>query len=148
MNDSNYSLNSYQRNEVQDRKLNNDPNQLILLLMENAIAKLSKAKNCHDMDKLAEKGFLIGRTTAIIDGLRDRLDMSYDEGCQFDQFYHEIDIALEKAVVEEGTKTLEQVIAALTEIKEIWAGLAHATEGMDSRNSRMLVPAQEYAIAC
>ena len=149
MNDAIYGLNSYQRNEIRDHQLNSDPHQLVLLLMENAISKLSKAKQCENLGKLAEKGFLIGRTTAIVDGLRDRLDMSMGETAfDFDEFYNEIDISLETAVVEQGTETLEQVITALSEIKEIWADLAHTTEGMDYRHSRMNVPAQEYAIAC
>ena len=148
MNDAIYGLNSYQRNEIRDHQLNSDPHQLVLLLMENAISKLSKAKQCDNLGKLAEKGFLIGRITAIIDGLRDCLDMSYDEGYQFDDFYNEIDIALENAVVENGTERLTEVISALMEIKEIWAELANTTEGMDYQHSWMNVPAQEYATAC
>ena len=66
----------------------------------------------------------------------------------FDNFYNEIDMSLETAVVEEGTEALEQVITALSEIKEIWADLAHTTEGMDYRQSWMTAPTQEYAIAC
>ena len=57
-------------------------------------------------------------------------------------------MSLETAVVEEGTEALEQVITALSEIKEIWADLAHTTEGMDYRQSWMTAPTQEYAIAC
>ena len=149
MNDAIYGLNSYQRNEIRDHQLNSDPHQLVLLLMENAISKLSKAKQCDNLGKLTEKGFLIGRTTAIIDGLRDRVDLSLGENAfDFDDFYNEIDMSLEAAVVEEGTETLNQVITALMEIKEIWADLAHATEGMDYRQSWMMAPAQEYAIAC
>ena len=149
MNDAIYGLNSYQRNEVRDHQLNSDPHQLVLLLMENAISKLSKAIQCDNLGKLTEKGFLIGRTTAIIDGLRDRIDLSLGENAfDFDNFYNEIDIALENAVVEDGTERLTEVIAALTEIKEIWADLAHTMEGMDYRHSWMNVPTQEYAIAC
>ena len=44
MNDAIYGLSSYQRQEILDHQLNSDPHQLILLLMENAISKLSKAK--------------------------------------------------------------------------------------------------------
>lgn len=165
MNNSNDMLNSYQHNDVLRRELDNDPHRYIELLMENAINKLSKAKKCHYTGKSEEKGFLIGRTTAIIDGLRERLDLSIDDGRQFDILYNEMNIALDDCIGDENTDRLEQVINTLIELKGLWAGLAdeskkidydnkmvkaseneYPTEGIYYMNAKM--PANGYAIAC
>ncbi|MBT4836596.1 MAG: flagellar protein FliS [Methylococcales bacterium] len=114
-------LRDYTRNEDFNNEMQVNPNTLTTLLLNAAIEKVSDAKQCHEEKRFAKKGFLIGRATAIVDGLRDRLDMSQGEiAGEFEQFYSDIDNALQESIEDDGVQALTDIVNALTEIRNLW----------------------------
>ena len=122
-------LNQYTRNQSFDQAMEANPNTLITLLLEAAIEKVSQAKQSHKNQQFAKKGFLLGRATAIIDGLRDRLGISLGQiAMEFDQFYNDIDASLQMAVEDDSDVLLTDIINALTEICNLWKDVVSEIE--------------------
>lgn len=72
---------------------------VVKMLVEGAIEKMEKAVQAEEDGEMILKGFLLGRTTGIIDGLRNMLDLNYggEEAHDLDTIYNHIDLCLQAA---------------------------------------------------
>lgn len=115
-------LQSYQYDLAFEEAIGQNPSQLTLMLMEAAVIKAETAKLAHDQQRWTEKGFHLGRLTAIIDGTRDRLDRRMDAQLihHFDTLYAYIDHCVQSAVTEAGDEFLNLAMVMLTEIRDAW----------------------------
>ena len=72
---------------------------VVKMLVEGAIDKMEQAVKAEEDGEMILKGFLLGRTTGIIDGLRNMLDLNFggEEVHDLDTIYHHIDLCLQAA---------------------------------------------------
>ncbi len=100
---------------------------LVQALIMSALKKIDQAHQAHGEGKLVQLGFFIGRATAIVDALRDALDL--ESGGQaardFDQVYEHIDLCLQIAVLETTVETLAQAREAVCRLSVCWRSARH-----------------------
>ena len=72
--------------------------------------------------ELVEKGFHLGRLTAILDELRNRLAFTKDTPIAYDleELYNYVDQCVQEAVYEKDTYYLDAGIDILTEMRDTW----------------------------
>ena len=122
-NGENPLLAPYQYEEEFEERIKKDPRQLNLLLIETAVIKAETARMAHKAGRMAEKGFHLGRITAILDALRDRLDRkNYPEIAQeYETYYTYIDHCIQDAVYEEDkTEILDLALFMLMDLRDMW----------------------------
>lgn len=124
-------LKPYQPDTDFEVAIEQDPKQLVRLLLEAAVIKVETAKMAHDAGQFTQKGFHLGRLTAIIDGLRDRMDHHTGQPYvdQFDHMYQYIDHCVQTAVTEDTTEFLDLTLMMLSELRDAWTLALH-----DERN--------------
>ncbi len=113
----------YQYEEAFEQRIKQDPRQLNLLLMETAVIKAETARMAHQAGRMAEKGFHLGRITAILDALRDRLDRkNHPELAQeYETYYTYIDHCIQDAVFEDDkTEILDLALFMLIDLRDMW----------------------------
>lgn len=119
--DLEYGLRPYESNDSLAEAVRTDPHLFVELLLDVALDKLVKAQRCHQQQKLAEKGFNLGRASAIIDTLHDRMSLyAGNMGSDLMAFYTQLDDWLQQAVVEEKTENLNRAIAAMAKLANEW----------------------------
>lgn len=118
-------LQEYTRQPDTEKKLADNPNKTIMLLLQGVVDKGNLAKVCHQSHALVEKGFHLGRMTTILDALRDRLSLtqtmpiSYD----LDELYRYADKSIQEAVFERDTFYLDSALEILTELRDAWQSM-------------------------
>jgi len=123
---SEHKLRNYIRHPDVDQKLERDPYTLVLLLMEGAMEKIQKAKTCHEQQKAGEKGFYLGRATAIIDSVRDRLAsllLGASMEVELQSGYDHVDLMLQQAIEEPQLASLDNSLNILAILHESWKEL-------------------------
>jgi len=99
-----------------------DGDQLIQILFLSALKKIDQAQEAKRSGRQTEQGFYIGRTTSIVDALRDALDM--DAGGQaaqdYDRVYDHIDLCLQIAAREPESEALAHAREALCQLSACW----------------------------
>jgi flagellar protein FliS len=96
--------------------------ELVSLLITSALKKIDQAKRAHDEARPVEKGFYLGRATAIIDALRDTLDVEAggQSARDFDKVYEHIDLCLQVCVQDDSLEGLRQAREAICRLSACW----------------------------
>lgn len=92
------------------------------MLLLGALYKIEQAREAHLQLNDASRGFYIGRATAIIDALRDGLDLENNSitARHYEEFYSLIDECLQKAVVDDPDKWLLMAQDAVSRASDFW----------------------------
>jgi flagellar protein FliS len=108
-----------------------NPHGLILLLMNGAIERIAKARGCIVNQSYAEKSQLLHRAVAIIDELRNSLQLKTGNAiaANLDTLYDYMCRQLMKANLDNSTKTLDEVLALLHQIRDAWQQIPKDVQG-------------------
>ncbi|MBB61520.1 flagellar export chaperone FliS [Stutzerimonas balearica] len=116
------AMKQYQRVGVQAQVTEANPHRLIQLLMQGGLDRIYQAKGALEFGRVAEKGELIGKSIAIIGGLREALDheVGGDLATNLDRLYDYMIRRLSEANRRNDVAPLEEVAGLLREIKSAW----------------------------
>lgn len=102
------------------------------MLLVGALSKITQALDAHRLGQFSVCGFHIGRATAIIDALRN--DLNIEENGKtakcYEDFYSLIDDCLQNAVHEETEKWLAMAEDAVTRASSFWTFSSDAYHGL------------------
>jgi len=128
------AISQYQNVNAQSSINGASPHQLIAMLINGALTRLSTAKGCMERKDFAGKGAQLGKSIDIIDGLQGCLDMDAggDVSVKLDALYEYMVRRLSEASLNNDTVIVDEVITLLRQIKEGWDGIPeefhHATK--------------------
>lgn len=96
--------------------------ELIRALIVSALKKIEQSRQALDAERPVEAGFYIGRATAIVDALRDTLDLESGGRMarDFDRVYDHIDLCLQVAVGESAPEALDRAREAVCQLSACW----------------------------
>lgn len=119
------AVNQYQRVNTQGSIEEASPHQLIAMLINGALTRLSTAKGCMERQDYAEKGVQLGKSMDIITGLQSSLDMEAggDISANLDALYDYMIRRLSEASIKNDMAIVDEVISLLMEIKMGWDGI-------------------------
>lgn len=116
------AMKQYQQVGVQAQVTEASPHRLIQLLMQGGLDRIYQAKGAIEFGRVAEKGELIGKSIAIVGGLREALD--FKEGGEIaqnlDRLYEYMIMRLTDANRKNDPLLLKEVADLLCEIKLGW----------------------------
>ncbi|MEM1404373.1 MAG: flagellar export chaperone FliS [Pseudomonadota bacterium] len=116
---------AYHHVGVQSGVTDASPHQLITMLLDGALSRISSAKGAMARGEIALQGGLIGKAIGIIDGMRASLDM--DRGGDVATNLRDLYDYMERRLLEGGAKAdpdaLDEVTNLLKEIKAGWDGI-------------------------
>ncbi|MGJ8690351.1 MAG: flagellar export chaperone FliS [Gammaproteobacteria bacterium] len=123
------ALAQYKRINTESALEGASPHQLIQMLINGALERLSQAKGAIGRNDMAQKGVLLGKTVSILGGLQDSLDTEADEAitANLDSLYDYMQRRLLEANVKNDTEILDEVSGLLMTIKEGWDAIAPTT---------------------
>ena len=102
------------------------PHRLIQMLMEGGLSRIAQARGAMERGQTALKGELIGKSIAIIAGLRESLD--HQQGGELagnlDSLYEYMIARLTEANVSNEPELLEEVSVLLRNVKQGWDAIA------------------------
>lgn len=119
------AIRQYQNVNTHSGVVDASPHQLIAMLINGALARLSSAKGCMERKDFAGKGELLGKSIDIISGLQGCLDMESggDISSNLDALYDYMIRRLTEASLNNDMIIVDEVIALLREIKTGWDGI-------------------------
>ena len=122
---SKHSVNHYKNVDSYTGVVDADPHQLIQMLLEGALGKLSVVKGLLKRKDMAKKGEMIGQAMSIISGLRTSLDMEAggDIAVNLDNLYEYIERRLLEANLKNDIDIIDEVVTLLREIKTAWESI-------------------------
>ncbi|HHJ35456.1 MAG TPA: flagellar export chaperone FliS [Gammaproteobacteria bacterium] len=102
-----------------------NPHQLVQMLIDGALGKLSVLKGLIERKETAKKGQVVGQAISIIGGLRSSLDMEKggDLAANLDDVYEYIERRLVQANLKNDVAIVDEVVALLREIKTAWESI-------------------------
>ncbi|MGL4856348.1 flagellar export chaperone FliS [Plesiomonas sp.] len=119
------TLQAYKKVSVDSQLQSASPHKVILMLLNGAIERLVQAKAAMQMGNIAVKGERLGKAMDIIANLQACL--SEDEGGDIAKnlakLYEYMQNQLLSANIHNDAKTLDEVMALLTEIKIAWESI-------------------------
>lgn len=100
-----------------------DPHGLILMLMNGALERLTRARGCIANKQYADKAQLIHSGVSIIDQLRNSLNLNDggDVAANLDKLYEYMCKQLLNASIENDLTKLDEVSRLLLGIRDAWA---------------------------
>ncbi|MGP0172410.1 flagellar export chaperone FliS [Pseudomonas sp. NCHU5208] len=120
------ALRQYQTVNTQAQAIEASPHRLIQMLMEGGLARIAQARGAMEREQTALKGELIGKSIAIIAGLRESLD--HQQGGEvagnLDNLYEYMINRLTEANVSNEPAILEEVSGLLRNVKAGWDAIA------------------------
>jgi flagellar protein FliS len=120
------ALKQYQTVNTQAQAIEASPHRLIQMLMEGGLARIAQARGAMEREQTALKGELIGKSIAIITGLRESLD--HQQGGELagslDNLYEYMINRLTEANVSNEPALLEEVSGLLRNVKAGWDAIA------------------------
>ncbi len=122
------ALAQYKRINTESALEGASPHQLIQMLLNGALDRLSQAKGAMARNDVAQKGVMIGKAVSILGGLQDSLDASADEQItgNLDSLYDYMQRRLLEANVKNDPDLLDEVSDLLLTIKDGWDAIAPA----------------------
>lgn len=120
------ALKQYQTVNTQAQAASATPHRLIQMLMEGGLTRIAQARGAMERDQTALKGELIGKSIAIIMGLRSSLNLE-DGGeiaANLDGLYEYMVARLSEANISNEPMILEEVSGLLRNIKQGWDAIA------------------------
>lgn len=120
------AMKQYQQVGVQAQVTEASPHRLIQMLMQGGLDRIYQAKGAMEYGRTADKGELIGKSIAIIGGLREALDheVGGDLAANLDRLYDYMTRRLTEANRKNDAAALEEVAGLLMEVKSGWDGIA------------------------
>ncbi len=120
------AMKQYQQVGVQAQVTEASPHRLIQMLMQGGLDRIYQAKGALEYGRVAEKGELIGKSIAIIGGLREALDheVGGELAANLDRLYDYMIRRLTEANRKNDTVALAEVAGLLQEVKSGWDGIA------------------------
>ncbi|NNJ96649.1 MAG: flagellar export chaperone FliS [Gammaproteobacteria bacterium] len=124
---SQHSVNHYKNVDSYTGVVEADPHQLIQMLLDGALEKLSVVKGLIKRNDMASKGEIIGQAIAIVSGLRVSLDMEAggEIAANLDNLYEYIERRLLEANLKNDISILDESVSLLREIKAAWEAIPH-----------------------
>lgn len=120
------ALRQYQTVNTQAQAAEASPHRLIQMLMEGGLARVAQARGAMERGQTALKGELIGKSIAIVSGLRESLD--HQQGGELagnlDNLYEYMIARLSEANVSNEPALLEEVSELLRNVKSGWDAIA------------------------
>lgn len=120
------ALRQYQTVNNQAQAAEASPHRLIQMLMEGGLSRIAQARGAMEREQTAIKGELIGKSIAIIAGLRESLD--HQQGGELagnlDSLYEYMIARLTEANVSNEPAILEEVSELLRNVKQGWDAIA------------------------
>lgn len=120
------ALKQYQSVNTQARVVDASPHRLIQMLMEGGLTRIAQARGAMERGQTALKGELIGKSIAILAGLRESLD--HQQGGELagnlDGLYEYMMARLTEANISNEPALLEEVAGLLRDIKAGWDAIA------------------------
>lgn len=119
------AINQYQSVNTQSSINDASPHQLIAMLINGALSRLSTAKGCMERKDFAEKGLQLGKSIDIIGGLQGSLDMEAggNISANLDALYDYMIRRLSEASLNNDMAVVDEVISLLKEVKAGWDGI-------------------------
>ncbi len=119
------ALRQYRQVGTQSGVAEASPHQLVTLLMDGALDRISIAKGHMMRNEAAEKGQRIGAAISIIDGLRASLNMEQGGvmAANLTSLYDYMLRQLLEANLHDREEKLDEVTSLLREIKEAWGAI-------------------------
>ena len=101
------------------------PHQLVQMLLDGALGKLSVVKGLIDRGETAKKGEVIGQAISIVGGLRSSLDLlkGGELAGNLDNLYEYIERQLIQANLKNDVTIVNEVVSLLNEIKTAWQSI-------------------------
>lgn len=101
------------------------PHQLVQMLLDGALGKLSVVKGLMDRGETAKKGEVIGQAISIVGGLRSSLDLSKggEIAANLDNLYEYMERQLIQANLKNDLTIINEVVSLLLEIKTAWVSI-------------------------
>lgn len=120
------AMKQYQQVGVQAQVTEASPHRLIQMLMQGGLDRIYQAKGALEYGRIADKGELIGKSIAIIGGLRESLDheVGGDLAANLDRLYDYMIRRLTEANRKNDAAALDEVAGLLLEVKSGWDGIA------------------------
>lgn len=120
------ALRQYQTVNTQAQAAEASPHRLIQMLMEGGLARIAQARGAMERGQTALKGELIGKSIAIIAGLRESLDHQQggELAANLDGLYEYMIARLTEANVSNEPALLEEVSGLLRNVKQGWDAIA------------------------
>lgn len=120
------ALRQYQTVNTQAQAAEASPHRLIQMLMEGGLARIAQARGAMEREQTALKGELIGKSIAIIAGLRESLDHQQggELAANLDGLYEYMIARLTEANVSNEPALLEEVSGLLRNVKQGWDAIA------------------------
>jgi len=114
-----------------------DPHQLIQMLLDGALGKLSVVKGLLKRNDTAKKGEIIGQAMSIVSGLRLSLDMEAggDIAVNLDNLYEYIERRLLEANIKNDIGIIDEVVSLLREIKTAWESIPQESRSKQDVNT-------------
>ena len=119
------AISQYQNVNTQSNVHDASPHELIGMLINGALTRLSTAKGCMERKDFAGKGVQLGKSMDIITGLQGSLDMDAggDISANLDALYDYMIRKLSEASIQNDMAIVDEVIGLLMEIKMGWDGI-------------------------
>jgi flagellar protein FliS len=124
------ALAQYKRINTESALEGASPHQLIQMLLNGALDRLSQARGAMQRKETAQKGLLIGKVVSILGGLQDSLDESADAQmtANLDSLYDYMQRRLLEANLHNDLAILDEVSGLLLTVKEGWDAIAPLPE--------------------
>ena len=102
-----------------------NPHQLVQMLLDGALGKLSVVKGLIERGETAKKGEVIGQAISIVGGLRASLNLKSggDLAQNLDNLYEYIERQLIQANLKNDTAIINEVLTLLHEVKTAWESI-------------------------
>lgn len=116
------AMRQYQNVGTQSQVADASPHRLIQMLMEGGLSRMAQAKGAMERGQTAQKGELMGKSIAIIGGLRAAVDLKQGGSLaeRLDQLYEYMMVRLSEANQNNDAAALDEVMALLREVKSGW----------------------------
>lgn len=120
------ALKQYQTVNTQAQAAEASPHRLIQMLMEGGLSRIAQARGAMERQQLGLKGELLGKSIAIICGLRESLDhrQGGELAANLDSLYEYMIARLTEANVSNEPAILEEVSGLLRNVKMGWDAIA------------------------
>ncbi len=119
------SINQYSNVDSYTGVTDADPHQLVQMLLEGALRKISTVKGLIVHKDITKKGEVIGQAISIIGGLRSSLNLSAggELAANLDDVYEYMERRLLEANLKNDVAILDEVSKLLHEIKTGWESI-------------------------
>ncbi len=116
------AMKQYQQVGLQSGVMDASPHQLIQMLMEGVLEKMSLAKGGIKRSDTQEKSLNISKAVRIINGLKASLDAEQggELAANLNDLYEYMILRLTKANIENDVEVIDEVYGLMSEIKESW----------------------------